>query len=304
MSVIRYTNYCKLLLLECLRTAFGSSSVPAEYKYVANEDDPACKLRIYRELPRRQFNPPLITVSASAGDASIKYLNNETVKEVFIVYSELVQSNTLAYVPLSINSLVKVAQGTTVTDEAVASDNYLAYSPLTSVTSVSNPTKTTHYTLGSDFTVDLTTGFITWVTAQPASYICSYVVPLQYLPTGTTYILGTNYTVNTYTGVITWITTPPAHYACTYLTFSDVAGVTYPAGKWVQSSLEVPVRVTVYALSTTDRERITDLVVLYLRHVFREFLTPYMTYVKIRLGDETTTPWSNQVVYVNTVTID
>ena len=303
MSVIKYTNFVKLMLETCLRTAFSSSSVPAEYKYVADENDPNCKLRIYREFPRRQFNPPIITVTASAGDASIKYLNDEAVKDIFIVYDEVVASNTLAFVPISIKSTKQVSMGTTVTNEAVT-DNYLYYSPLTAVTSLTNPTHTVTYTPGVNFTVDLTTGLITWLTAQPAAYVCTYTVPSQYLPTGTTYTQGTNFTVNLTTGVITWITAAPAHYSCTYLTFTDQKAFTYPAGKWVQSSLEVPVRITVYAMSTTDRERILDLIILYIRHVFRDFLAPYITYINIRIGEESSTIISNQVVYTNTVTVD
>jgi hypothetical protein len=303
MSVIKCTNFCKLIIEKMLRTAFSDTSTPAEYRYVANEADAACKIRIYREFPRRQFNPPFIVVAASAGDASLQYVGKENVRDVFIRYDEVVQSNTLAFVPLSVTSMKQVALGTTVTDEPVSS-NYLDYAPLTSITSVSDPTHTTYYTEGVNFTVDKTKGLFMWITAQPAAYVCTYVVPSQYLPTGVTYTETTNYTVNLTTGVITWVTAQPTNYACTYLTFTNQKNVTYPSGKFVQSSLEVPVRITIYAMSTTDRERITDLVILYLRHVFRDYLAPYLSYISIKLGEETSTVMSNQTVYMNTVTID
>lgn len=303
MSVIKYTNFCKLIMEKALRTAFSDTSTPAEYRYVENEGDPACKIRIYREFPRRQFNPPIMVVTASAGDASLQYVGKENVRDVFIMYDERVQSNTLAFTPLSVSSVKQVALGTTVTDEVVAS-NYLDYTPLTSVTSVSDPSHTTFYTEGVNFTIDLTKGLFTWLTPKPTAYVCTYVVPSQYLPTGVTYTETTNYTINLTTGVITWVTAQPANYACTYLTFTNQKHVTYPAGKWVQSSLEVPVRITIYAASTTDRERITDLVVLYLRHVFRDFLAPYLSYISIKIGEETSTVLSNQPIYMNTITVD
>ena len=57
-------------------------------------------------------------------------------------------------------------------------------------------------------------------------------------------------------------------------------------------------------MRTTDRERLTDLVVLYVRHVFREKFKPFITYIDIRIGGETQTTWDNQPLFSNTVTID
>ena len=234
MSVIKYTSFLKIVFEKALRTAFSDASVPPEYRYVADEKDPNCKLRIYREMPRRDYNPPVIVVASTAGNASLRYLGEEIVKEVYQVNEEVVVSDTLALIPLQIKTVVGVdSHGVT-------------------VPTVENV----------NFTVAMTTGIFTWLTAKPASY------------------------------------------TCTYTTWTNQANYSVPAGKWVQSQVQIPIRIAIYASSNTDRERITDLVVLYLRHVFRPILKPYVTYAKILVGGEAQIEWKSQTVYNNDITID
>jgi hypothetical protein len=122
---------------------------------------------------------------------------------------------------------------------------------------------------------------------------------------GHTYTEGTHFTLEKATGIITWLVTQPPIYFATYDTFKFAGrDITVPQAKHVQSMLQVPVTLTIYALSTTDRERLTDLTILYVRHVFRESFKPLFTYADIRLGGETETTWENQTLFSNTVTID
>jgi hypothetical protein len=122
---------------------------------------------------------------------------------------------------------------------------------------------------------------------------------------GIIYTENTHFTLDKLTGIITWIVTTPATYYATYDTarFTDKY-VTIPQAKHVQSTLQVPVTITIYALRTTDRERLTDLVILYTRHVFRDLFKPILTYSDIKLGGETDTTWENQPLFSNTVTIE
>jgi len=231
MPIIKSTYFLKILFEEALRQAFASTTTPEEYRYDPDENGPLCKIRIYRSFPRRNFNPPVIVINAEPGDASLQYLGKETVKDVFRMDNEEVQSDTLKLVPLlTIDSVVDGG---------------------------SNP-----------------------------------------------YVEGTNFTVDKKTGVFTWITPKPSKYYCTYTTFSYLNNYTFPAGKWVQSQVRVPVKITVYALSTTDRERIIDLIVLYVRHVFKDLFRPMAEYIDMRIGGETETTWDNQIVYTNTLTVD
>jgi hypothetical protein len=119
------------------------------------------------------------------------------------------------------------------------------------------------------------------------------------------YVEGTHFTLAKSTGVVTWLVTQPLVYYCTYdtTTFIDKY-VTVLQSKHVQSTLTVPITMTIYALRTTDRERITDLVTLYVRHVFRDRFKPLFTYADIKLGGEVETTWENQPLFSNTVTVD
>ena len=229
--LVRATNFLKMAFVTCLRQAFGSDVTPAEYRYSENENDPNCKLRIYRAFPQRMFRPPCLIVTAEAADAKIRYLDEEHVKDIYGVVEEVLNDNVSVVPVYRINS-VKDVSGTL-------------------------------YTEGTDFTLDYKTGKFTWINTRPPQYFCDYET----------------------------------------LTFIDKFK-TIPVSRIAQSQLEVPVTITVYALRTTDRERLTDLVILYTRYVFREKFKPYMTYLNIRVKGETQTTWDNQPLFSNAVTID
>ena len=105
MPVIRYTNTIKTIWEKYLRVIFSSSTTPDEYRYNPNEKK--SRIRIYKESPRRVYNLPMITISAQSGDASLRYLGNEVVKDVNNIYNECVQNSKLKYVPIK-NSVVGV----------------------------------------------------------------------------------------------------------------------------------------------------------------------------------------------------
>ena len=69
--------------------------------------------------------------------------------------------------------------------------------------------------------------------------------------------------------------------------------------------LNVPIAVQVFGKNTTDREKVTDLCTLFIRHLFRhKFAEHGIAYTKIRLGGEAQTEWDNQVLYTNSVNVD
>ena len=231
MPLIHATNYLKLMFEVGLRKAFASATTPDQYKYTADENTITSKIRIYRNFPDRNFNPPALVVTAETGDVSLQYLGKEVVKEVYGVGNETVVNNTLSQPPI------------------------VAFLTLTDGGS-------------------------------------------------TTYVEGTDFNINKKTGVITWIIPQPVTAVASYGTFNNIVNVTDPVGKWVQSQVQIPVKITIYALSNTDRERITDLVLLYVRHVFRPAFSAIAQYIKISLGGETEEDWKNAPLYKNTVTVD
>lgn len=73
----------------------------------------------------------------------------------------------------------------------------------------------------------------------------------------------------------------------------------------VQGKMMIPITVKVYALTTTDREKITDLVAFFFRHLFRtKFAALNLAYTKIRQNGEDQFTWDNQIVYTNGVSVD
>jgi len=67
----------------------------------------------------------------------------------------------------------------------------------------------------------------------------------------------------------------------------------------------VPVKISIYALSTTDRENLTDLVITFVRFLFRKKLQETgIVYSKITTGGETTEDWMGQILYKSTVTVN
>ena len=230
--LIKYTNFIKLSFVALLREAFGHSSTPADYRYLPNDNDPNCKLRIYRAFPQRMFKAPAIVISADPGNAQLRYFDDEKVADIYRVHDEEVVSSTLAVYPI-----FRVIE------------------------------------LKDDANVP--------------------------------YIEGTHFTLDKPTGVLTWIVTEPTKYFATYDTLKFVnRTLTVLQARHVQSMLQVPVTMTVYAMRTTDRERLTDLLILYLRHVFRDAFKPLFTYADIKLGGENETTWDNQPLFTNTVTVD
>jgi len=219
-------------MVVALREAFGSTTTPADYRYLADETRPECKLRIYRAFPKRNFRPPCLVVSVDPGTAKFRYLDDEVVKQIYRVYNEAVSHDTLEVTP--------ACRLATITDGI------------------------------------------------------------------TTYVEDTDFTVNLLTGLITWLIPTPTAYTATYDTFKFTRkDQTVPYAKKVQSQLRVPISIDVHALSTTDRERLTDLVVLYVRHVFLGlFKRKGVTYIDIKLGGETETTWDNQIIYGHTITLD
>jgi hypothetical protein len=230
--LIRYTNYIKVIFVALLRTAFAHASTPEEYRYTEDETSPDSKLRIYRAIPQRMFKPPAIVVNVEPGNAQLRYFDDEKVSSIYRVHDQLVSGDQISIVPVYRLIEMKDSNGVIYTED-------------------------THFTL------------------------------------------------NKTTGVITWIVTAPATYYATYDTFKFTDKyVTVEQAKHVQSMLNVPVTMTVYALRTTDRERLTDLVILYTRHLFRDLFKPILTYSDIKLGGEVQTDWENQPLFSNTVTVD
>lgn len=292
MSVIHATNFLKTLFERQLRTAFSTDPTPTEYRYAADATSATCKLRIYRDTTRHPFNPPCITISAGSGNGSVQYLGDEMVKDVYQVNVERVAAHTLALPVLEVKN-VYIVTTETVANDTLVDPPYFIYS----VTSTTGQ-ETTTYVEGTDFTVAYSTGVFTWITEKPTTYQCVYA-QATHMP-----VYGTNYTLNSTTNTITWITQAPVAYACTYTTFSHVNGVSFYSGKWVQSQIKIPVTLSIFAQSTTDRERITDLVLLYVRHVFRGMFKAHVDYLDIRIGNEAQTSWKNsEVIYGNDITI-
>jgi hypothetical protein len=221
-----------LAFVAALRAAFGHTSTPADYRYLEDENDVNCKLRIFRAFPKRQFNPPALVVNADAADARFRYLDDERASDVYRVYEEQITNDGFQVTPI-----IRIA------------DVY---------DSIGN-----HYVEDQDFTYDAANNVLTWSIIKPDPYFATYDTR----------------------------------------TFTDRYKTILYARK-IQSQLVVPIRITVYALSTTDRERLTDLVVLYVRSVFRDRFKVFCTYTDISVGGETQDDWENQVLYINTVTVE
>lgn len=308
MSVIRYTNKIKTLWEKYLRVAFANSVTPVDYRYTSSEA--TSKIRIYKEAPQRIFNTPLITISAKSGNASLRYVNNEVVKDVNVCVDECIINNTTVFTPLA--------------------------DSITNVYSRDKQTGTkTEYVLTTNYTFDYDTKTFTWVTTQPDSFYASYqtfdvnigatiitaeykqkvagnATQLEFVPTyidevyayteDNTKIYYSRDEVYTTANdrTLVWTIAEPERYYVTYLT-GQVTLI--QSAKFVQSYLDVNVTFDIYARSTTDRERITDLLVLYLRHVFKEAVTPYFVYNEITVGGESQEMFDNQMIYKNSVTV-
>jgi hypothetical protein len=67
--------------------------------------------------------------------------------------------------------------------------------------------------------------------------------------------------------------------------------------------LTIPITITILAKTTTDRERITDLVTIFLRYLFRNKFYQYgFNYTHVSIGGERQEDIDNETIFTNTVT--
>ena len=420
MSVIRYTNTIKTIWEKYLRVIFGSNTTPAEYRYNSNEKK--SRIRIYKEFPRRVYNLPMITISAQGGDASLRYLGNEVVKDVNNVYNECIQKSKLRYKPIK-NSVVgvysldknfqktvyvlnkdfkvnwdkgifdwslgveepEIYYATYATFEITNSNNtvYNEYKEKYKVVSVrcfsngipqgtfnnndkyyntedckiytySNNawTNTGEYAELGTLYLDKSQDYLYEYTMSGMVRIYSYsVYPRLYLdyyePTYEGFLVYDDAIVEGYvvgdasfefehkswleypsssilevytydkdgnklyyssdevyciTGSrnLIWNVNEPDHYFVSYI---SAKGLLSNTGKFVQSPLNVTIKFDVYARSSQDRERITDLLVLFIRHIVKPYVAPYFVYSSEQVSGESQDMLDNQVIYKNSITV-
>lgn len=73
----------------------------------------------------------------------------------------------------------------------------------------------------------------------------------------------------------------------------------------VRLIVNLPITITIMAESTTDRERLTDLIVFFVRAVFRNrFAQEDISYTNISIGGENQETINEKVIYTNSITID
>ena len=63
------------------------------------------------------------------------------------------------------------------------------------------------------------------------------------------------------------------------------------------------IKFDVYARSSQDRERITDLLVLYIRHLIKPSVSQYFVYSGEQVSGESQENLDNQTIYKNSVTV-
>lgn len=420
MPVIRYTNTIKTIWEKYLRVIFGSNTTPEEYRYNSNEKK--SRIRIYKEFPRRVYNLPMITISTQSGDAGLRYLGNETVKDVNNVYNECIQNSKLRYAPIK-NSVVGVysldknyqktiyiinkdfridwSKKTFIWDLGVEEPDlyyatYATFETINSSNTVYNEYKEKYkvvtlrcfsdtlpqgtfndndkyfntsdskiytyinynwstngeyaelgtfyldesndhlyeYTMSGmvrvysysgyprlylDYFEPAYEGFLVYDDAVVEGYVLGdtdfdfeHQVWLEY-PSASilevyTYDENGNklyynsdevYCVNGTRNLI-WNITEPDHYFVSYI---SAKGLLSNTGKFVQSPLNVTVKFTVYARSSQDRERITDLLVLYIRHLVKPYVAPYFVYSDEQVSGEAQEMLDNQTIYQNSITV-
>lgn len=322
MAVIRYTNTIKALWEKYLRVVFSSDVTPEEYRYNSNERK--SRIRIYKETPSRVFNVPMITISAGSGDASLRYLGQEVVKNVNKVNNESVQNDKLRYNVLngSLENVYTIIPGY-VNDEVTY--------------------QTVNYNIGEDFEFNYTTGTFSWHDGvKPDIYYATYTTfdsgtpttpifsefktksetptQLEFVATSTGLTEVYNYIVDPNDNTklikqyfnkeevyvtpndrtIVWNIEEPNNYFVSYI--ANKSDCIY-TGDFVQAPLNVEIRFDVFARSSQDRERITDLLVLYIRHVIKPELIKYFTYSGENVSGESQEMFDNKVIYKNTVTV-
>ena len=322
MAVIRYTNTIKALWEKYLRVIFSSEVTPKEFRY--NADERKSRIRIYKETPNRVFNVPMITISAGSGDASLRYLGQEVVKHVNKVHSECIQNDKVRY---------KILDGSL--------ENVYAIVPGYNNSEVIY--QTVNYNIGEDFEFDYVTGKFTWHEGvKPDLYYATYTTfdlgstttpifsefktkgdeptQLEFVATSTGLTEVYNYIVDPNDNTklikqyfnkeevyvtpndrtIIWNIEEPSNYFVSYI--ANRSDCIY-TGDFVQAPLNVEIRFDVFARSSQDRERITDLLVLYIRHVVKPELMKYFTYSGENVSGESQEMFDNKVIYKNTVTV-
>ena len=421
MPVIRYTNTIKSIWEQYLRVVFGSDITPKEYRYNPNEK--LSRIRIYREYPRRVYNLPMIVISSSTGDASLRYLGNEVVKDVNNVYNECVKNNTLKYTPIdhslvgvygldpltgnktvyiedkdfTVNCIKRKINWDLGTSEpelyyvtyatfdsdangTIISDEYKISYDVTDVVKFSasaptefykkgdiyfNTTDCKLYTYGEsswskigeypvlgNLYFDLSTEYLYEYTLSGMTRVYAYdSFPRLYLNyTGTIdkgFLVYNSNFVNGYianrhkdswkhtvyldyapkeilevysydnegrklyynkdevfissnTRELVWVIPEPKKYFVTYRT---VKSILMNAGNFVQSFLNVQVKFDVLARSSQERERLTDLLVLFIRHIVKPYIVKYFVYSGESVSGETQEALDNQTIYKNSVTV-
>ncbi len=322
MAVIRYTNTIKALWEKYLRVIFSSEVTPKEFRY--NADERKSRIRIYKETPNRVFNVPMITISAGSGDASLRYLGQEVVKHVNKVSGECIQNDKVRY---------KILDGSL--------ENVYAIVPGYNNSEVTY--QTVNYNIGEDFEFDYITGKFSWHDGvKPDLYYATYTtfdlgnsttpifsefktkgeIPtqLEFVATSTGLMEVYNYIVDPNDNTklikqyfnkeevyvtpndrtIIWNIEEPDNYFVSYV--ANRSDCIY-TGDFVQAPLNVEIRFDVFARSSQDRERITDLLVLYIRHVVKPELIKYFTYSGENVSGESQEMFDNKVIYKNTVTV-
>lgn len=322
MAVIRYTNTIKALWEKYLRVIFSSEVTPKEFRY--NADERKSRIRIYKETPNRVFNVPMITISAGSGDASLRYLGQEVVKHVNKVSSECIQNDKVRY---------KILDGSL--------ENVYAIVPGYNNSEVTY--QTVNYNIGEDFEFDYITGKFSWHDGvKPDLYYATYTTfdlgssttpifsefktkgetptQLEFVATSTGLMEVYNYIVDPNDNTklikqyfnkeevyvtpndrtIIWNIEEPNNYFVSYV--ANRSDCIY-TGDFVQAPLNVEIRFDVFARSSQDRERITDLLVLYIRHVVKPELIKYFTYSGENVSGESQEMFDNKVIYKNTVTV-
>lgn len=323
MAVIRYTNTIKATWEKYLRVIFSSDVTPAEYRY--NADERKSRIRIYKETPTRVYNLPMITISAGSGDASLRYLGQEVVKHVNKVYNECIQNSKVRYNILegSLENVYTITPG--------IGNNEVTYQKieykLGADFNFNYQTKTFDWSLG---TAEPDLYYATYTTFDSGSSITSIFsefktkgeepTQLEFMATSSGLTEVYNYVedpndntklvkqffnkeevyVTPNDRTIIWNIPEPDNYFVSYT--ADRSDCIY-TGDFVQAPLNVEIKFDVFARSSQDRERITDLLVLYIRHVVKKELMKYFTYSGENVSGESQEMFDNKPIYKNTVTV-
>ena len=323
MAVIRYTNTIKAIWEKYLRVIFSSDITPKEYRYDA--DERKSRIRIYKETPNRVYNLPMITIASGSGDASLRYLGKEVVKHVNKVYNECVQKNVLKHSILegsleNIYTLNPIYENNEITYQTIEyklgtdfNFDYItrkfSWNLGTTEPSLYYATYTT-FDLGAAITpiysefktkTDTPTQLEFVVTSSGLTEVYNYTLDpngsgnliKQYFNSDEVYVTPNDRT-------LIWNIPEPDNYFVSYIANrSDCIYI----GDFVQAPLNVEIRFDVYARSSQDRERITDLLILFIRHIIKPEIIKYFVYSGENVSGESQEMFDNKVIYKNTVTV-